>query len=477
MIEENCLASGTLVKRLLTHRTLQAAPRDEMEWVAAHGLLRRIGAREILTRKEGPVEGLHIVLDGHLTLHVDSGVGPKKVMEWHGGDVTGVLPYSRIVAPPADIVAQEPTELVTVYRKDLANLVRECPELTGILVHAMIDRARHVTSSFLHDEKLVSLGKLSAGLAHELNNPVSAIARNSDIMSSQLKDLESTSRSLGTAGLTDAQFRRLNELCDSAFRDPFQTIRSPLEQEQWEESINGWLRGRKIDVEMAEALAEVPVTLEMMESVAETVEEQTLEQALRWIVAALAVRRLNSEMREASLRVVDLVAAVKEFTHMDRGALLEEVDIQRGLSNTLAVLGAKAKQKSVALQVNIDPDLPAVRGSAGELNQVWSNLIDNALDAVDERGHVHVVARLEGKTVVVRVVDDGPGIPSDIRERIFDPFFTTKPVGAGTGLGLDIVRRLIKRHGGLIEMECGDEGTEFRVRLPAASADTRGLNT
>lgn len=166
-----------LLERLAEHKTLGAAPREELTWLAAHGRLRALRVGEFLSTKGVPVEGLHVLLSGHVTHSVDRGSGPVKVMEWRGGDVTGVLPYSRLVTPPGNSIVQEPTEILSLDRSLLPELTHECYEITAILVRAMLDRARQFTSSDLMNEKMVSLGKLSAGLAHELNNPASAIER------------------------------------------------------------------------------------------------------------------------------------------------------------------------------------------------------------------------------------------------------------------------------------------------------------
>ena len=164
-----------LVDRLAAHKTLGAAPREELEWLASHGALRDLAEGDVLTRKGVPVEGLFVVLSGHVAIYLDRGSGRNKLMEWRDGDVAGILPYSRLVTPPADSIAQEPTEILAIPRDRFATMTRECPEATTILVHTMLDRSRHFTSAGLHDEKMMSLGKLSAGLAHELNNPASAI--------------------------------------------------------------------------------------------------------------------------------------------------------------------------------------------------------------------------------------------------------------------------------------------------------------
>jgi signal transduction histidine kinase len=174
------------------------------------------------------------------------------------------------------------------------------------------------------------------------------------------------------------------------------------------------------------------------------------------------------------MRISELVQAIKGFTHMDQGTMAEPVDLAVNLGNTVTMLRSKARAKSIAVVVNVEPDLPRVRGFVGELNQIWANLLDNALDAVADAGRVEVTASRERQRVVVRVVDDGPGIPAEIRGRVFEPFFTTKPVGRGTGLGLDIVRRLVSHNDAEIDVESRAGRTEFRVSLPLAEVEGAG---
>ena len=194
-----------LVERLAAHKTVGAAPREELAWLAEHGTLRQMAAGDVLTAKGAKVEGLFVVLSGRIAMFVDRGAGLHKIMEWREGDVTGVLPYSRLISPPGDSVAQEPSAILAVHRDHIPAMIRECHQITSILVHSMLDRARAFTSSDLHDEKMVSLGKLSAGLAHELNNPASAIERSAQLLEDRLEEAERASRGLGAARLTDAQ--------------------------------------------------------------------------------------------------------------------------------------------------------------------------------------------------------------------------------------------------------------------------------
>jgi signal transduction histidine kinase len=460
-----------LVDRLAEHKTLGVAPREELAWLASHGTLRQLGAGEVLTAKGARVEGMFVVLSGQIDISVDRGAGPKKIMEWRGGDVTGLLPYSRLVSPPADTVAREPTEILAVDRNCLRAMTRECYEITALLVHSMLDRARVFNSSGLQDEKMVSLGKLSAGLAHELNNPASAIERSATLLEDRLEDSVRAARALGAARLTDAQLAAVDGFRDACAATSMRGVRSPIEQAEREEAMADWLANHRLDTGLAETLADTAVTLEELDLLAETVDGTALDAVLRWAAARCTVRGLAAEIQDAAIRISGLVTAIKGFTYMDQATVAEPVDLVHGLSNTVAVLRSKARAKSVAVAIDVEPGLPPVRGFASELNQIWANLIDNALDAVPDSGRVEVLANREGERVAVRVVDNGSGIPTEIRERIFDPFFSTKPVGQGTGLGLDITRRLVRHNDGEISVESQAGRTEFRVVLPVAETE------
>ncbi|HEY5545020.1 MAG TPA: ATP-binding protein [Gemmatimonadaceae bacterium] len=464
-----------LVDRLAEHKTLSAAPREELAWLVAHGSLRHLAEGEVLSAKGVPVAGLFVVLTGNIAIFVDRGAGRHKVLEWRAGDVTGMLPYSRLVSPPGDTVAQEPSEILAISRNDLDAMIHACHQITSILVHKMIDRSRVFTSSGLQDEKMVSLGKLSAGLAHELNNPVSAIERSAALLGDRLEDAEQATRALCGAKLTDAQLAAIDALRASCLATGLHGVLSPIQQAEREDAIADWLADRGVDSAIAGPLAETAVTLEALDRLAAEVSGPPLGAALRWGAAECSVRGIASEIQEAATRISGLVVAIRGFTHMDQATVAEPVDLKSSLGNTVAVLNAKARSKSVAITVEVEPDLPRVRGFVGELNQIWANLIDNALDAVPDSGQVEVTANREQQRVVVRIVDNGGGIPPEVRAHLFVPFFTTKPVGKGTGLGLDIVRRLVTHNDADIEVETTPGRTEFRVFLPLAEArDTGG---
>ena len=461
-----------LVDRLAAHRTLGRAPREELAWLASHGSVRQMKPGDVLTSRGTPVSGMFIVLSGRIAIFVDRGAGPHKGMEWIAGDVTGLLPYSRLSSPPGDTIVQEPAVILQIDRESIRDVVLHCHEVTTLLVHTMVDRARAFTSNDLHDEKMVSLGKLAAGLAHELNNPVAAIERSAALLDERLDEAQFAARALGATHLTPAQLDAVDALRSICLATPVDRIRSPLEQAAHEETIADWLTAHGADGTIADALADTGVTLDTLDGLARAMSGPPLEIALRWAASGCLVHALASEIQEAAMRISGLVTSVKGFTHMDQAAVAEPVDVAQGLSHTVAVLQGKARGKSVSVAVTADPDLPRAEGFAGELNQVWSNLIDNALDAAPEFGRVEVSAGRDGPRVAVRVVDNGSGIPDGIRDRIFDPFFTTKPVGLGTGLGLDIVRRLVLHNRGDITVVSQPGRTEFCVVLPAADAGT-----
>ena len=453
-----------MVERLAAHRTIGAIPRAELEWLASVGHEETIEAGDVLAANTGPVRGLFIVLEGHLSIRVDRGAGPRIVMEWHEGDVAGVLPYSRMQTPPGSVTAETRTTALLVDRSEIPRLIHDCPELTAVLVHVMLDRARVFKSSELLDEKMVSLGKLAAGLAHELNNPASAVARSAKTLAAQLARVERATRGICSLNLSEAQWRAIDQIRDARSGTP--TSLAPLDRADLQDTIDTWLSKHHVEGLEVESLVEAGFTTADLESLRTLAGPERLRTVLDYLAAELTIRALASEIDTAATRIHQLVAAVKGFTYVNQQATLQPIAVGKGLSDTITVLRSKAKAKSVDIALQVPDDLPAVEGYGGELNQVWSNLLDNAIDATPG-GHVTITAATADGQVVVRVADDGPGIPPDIQKRIFDPFFTTKDIGQGTGLGLDIARRIVQRHKGVIDLQTSAKGTEFRVTLPA----------
>ena len=464
-------SDADLLARLATHRTVGNVPRAELEWLVAHGTIERWAAGQVVVRAGEPVGGLYFILEGRVSHFSDQGGTWRKVMDWRGGEVTGQLPYSRMTTAPGNSVVDEPTEALCIPRACLAEMPMAVPHVTEALVHVMLDRARTFKMSDLQLEKMASLGKLAAGLAHELNNPASAAMRGAQEVSKALTESDDAARALGAAHLDARELSVIDRIRSACLAATATCVLSPLERSDREDSIAEWLAGHDIDdVDELDtsSLADTGMTVDTLNELAAALAGEKLRASLRWVAAESTIRTLARDIERAASRMAALVSAVKGLTYMDRATVPEPVDLVKGLTDMLSVLGSKARSKSASLSIDVPENLPRVRAFGGELNQVWVNLVDNALDAVSDGGRVTVTVRANDATVEVRVIDDGPGIPGELRRQIFDPFFTTKPVGQGTGLGLDIVRHLVDRNEGRIDVESEPGRTEFRVTLRVA---------
>ena len=458
-----------LVERLANLKILKTVPRDELEWLVDHGRVEQWAAGKVFRPHDKELPGLAIVLTGSLAIHVERMGIHRRVMQWHDGDLTGALPYSRMVNPPGDTVVHEDLEAFTVDREHFREIPRHCPEFTAICVHTMLDRARHFTGRDFQDEKMASLGKMSAGLAHELNNPAAAAGRSAKRLTEQKNEAEDSARALFASHLDEQQLAALDEARAYCLVVPPSFLDTPLDRADRVDSLAEWLEAHGGEMDMATALAETAMNVDGLEKLAQVFEGESLIDALRWLSATAAITAIATELQESTRRISDLVASVKGYTHMGQAAVAEPVNVGRGLTDTSRLMASKIRDKNVKLRLEVPPDLPPARAFGSELNQIWMNLLENALDAVPYGGEITVRAQQDYDTISVHVIDNGHGIPEDIKGRIFDPFFTTKPVGAGTGMGLDIVRRLVFNQKGDIDVESEPGRTVFRVVIPAAT--------
>jgi len=465
----NDKADYGIMSRLKAHRALGGMPVAEHEWLARHGTLRTFARGEVLMKGGEKATLMHIVFTGRLVIRADRGAGSHKIHDWGAGDVSGLMPYSRGATPPSDVVIEAEAEMLMIDRAHFTELTRECPNVTAALVHALLDRARLFTTVDLRDEKLVSLGRLAAGLAHELNNPASAVLRGAKTLAGAQASADRASRRLGAANLDAAQLAAIDAIRDRCGDQAPPLARGAMERADREDAIADWLRDHGANEDCAGPLADTGLSLAELDALAAVVHGQTLDAALSWISSGVAVRALAAEIELAASRIRDIVGAVKGYTYMDAAPAVESVDVGKGMRDTLTLLGNKTRAKAIAVSLDVPEGLPCAHGVGAELNQVWMNLFDNALDALPNGGHLFVRVRQEGDRLVVQVEDDGPGIPKEIQGRIFDPFFTTKGVGKGTGLGLDIVRRLLQKHEIEIELESTPGRTVFSVLLPVVT--------
>jgi signal transduction histidine kinase len=390
----------------------------------------------------------------------------RRVTESGPGKVHGAVPYSRGRTSAGRIAIEDDATLLVFRRALFTDLIRQCPALTGALVHEMIDRARTGRAAELHDERMESLGRLASGLAHELNNPASAASSSALSLAGLLDDAENAARDLARARLSDDQLEVLDAV-RTAFAAPAPPC-GALERADRENVFADWFECQGIECANADALAASSVGVVDLDRLAAAIPPPALDAAIRSIASGRAARAVAEQMAAATGRIHDLVGAVKRFTFMDRESVPSDIDVAQGLADTLVMLEHKSRTKSVAVRLEVAPHLPRVFGFGSEINQVWEKLIDNAIDAAGRGGHVTVAATSRGDSIVVQVTDDGPGISEEHRARVFDPFFTTKPVGQGTGLGLDLARRVVDFHHGTLDFTSEPGQTVFRVQLPAS---------
>jgi signal transduction histidine kinase len=302
-------------------------------------------------------------------------------------------------------------------------------------------------------------------LAHELNNPASAVLSGAKMLLPELTKADFASRTLGAAKLSDDQLNMLEKLRATCLNKNSVKILSPLERTNHEDEITDWLVSHNVNQDFATSIAETSLTFNDLDELAKSFSEETLRASIQWIATGCTLSMLAFDIEQAASRIRDLVAAVKRFSYMDNLGKSEFTYVAIGLRDTLRVIDSKVKLKSASIELDVEENLPRVQAAGSDLNQVWMNLIDNALDAISESGQIKIRAYQEHNRVIVSISDNGTGIPKDMISKVFDPFFTTKPPGQGTGLGLDIARRLVNCYHGDINVRSKNGWTEFRVSL------------
>ncbi|MDR3034466.1 MAG: cyclic nucleotide-binding domain-containing protein [Kitasatospora sp.] len=341
------------------------------------------------------------------------------------------------------------------------------------LIEGLYGTARSIESTARQREALVTLGKLAAGLAHEINNPAAAATRAVDELEAACQTLLSSLSGLADEQISARQFAALDALRREI--KPQAAAQSPLDLADREDALAAWLTDHGVDHEwiIAAPLAAAGVDLAWCERAAQTLGEGALEPGLEWVASTLSTVTLLTDIKESTRRISELVAAVKSYSQMDR-ASVRRINVADGLESTLVMLGHKLRG-GITVVRDYGTDVPQIEAYAGELNQVWTNLIDNAIDAMDGAGALRITTRAEGSEVVVEIGDTGPGMSAQVAARAFDAFYTTKDIGKGTGLGLDIAQRIVvERHGGTIGIDSRPGGTVLRVRLPVRLPKTPG---
>lgn len=446
-------------------------PEPQLEWLAHESEAIDVPVGDFIFQKGDPIDRLIMVLEGTFELYLTDGKNKKAINRIEKHEITGLLPYSRATTATGYGKALVPSRIATLPRAMLPEMIRQNHELTQVLVHEMNNRIREFTQNQVQNEKLMALGKLSAGLAHELNNPASAMARSAALLVKHLRGLPEDFKKVIRIQADDAAIDRVNQMMYDKLNQPSEPL-SLMEQNEREDELYDWFADCDLDdtFDLIPLLAEYRFGPEDLQMVKDELREEDFNPFIKWIVQNMTTHKTVSDIKEAAGRIEGLVQSVKTYSYMDRNPDFQQLDIHEGLLATLKVLDHKISKAGHHLEIAFGKDLPKIEGLPGELNQVWTNLVDNAIDALPEDGgRIEIETESSNDFVRVRIRDNGHGIPEDIRQRIFEPFYTTKEMGQGTGLGLDLVQKIIRQHKGQINLSSEPGATTFEICIPIAS--------
>ena len=464
--------SGVDPEELRTLFLFEGLTDEQLDRLAACGDVRTYDAGVTVTREGEPAEHLLVLLEGRLRLSrlmsgEDVAVNETDLRGAYGGAVRAYVESDDTYV--GSITTVTPCRFFRLPAADFGAFVRETFPMAVHLLDGLYVGIRNSEAQVRQREHLASLGTLSANLAHELNNPAAASVRATAQLRARVAGMRHKLGLLADGTLPADSLRRLVELQERAVEQAAKAARdlTPMELADREDELSDRLDELGVEggYELAPVFAAAGLDVAWLDEVASRVDDGLREGAVRWLAYTLETEALMDELEDAATRISTLVATVKDYSRMD-GASVADIDVHVGLDSTIVMLGAKLA--GVDVVKDYDRTLPVVPAFPAELNQVWTNLLDNAAGALGGRGRVVVRTRREGGEAVVEVADDGPGIAPEVLPRIFEAFFTTKAGGGGSGLGLDNVKRIVeRRHGGRVEVETEvGVGTTFRVRLP-----------
>ena len=447
---------------------LQGLAFEDRLWLAQHGEELVAEAGDVLFEETTPADRMVLILKGEIHVQRARG-GSIPIFIGRTGQMTGLLPFSRMKTFGGHGIAATKVWALTVQKSLFPEMLEAIPGMTQRVVSTLLDRVREVTRIEQQAEKLTALGKLAGNLAHELNNPASAAQRAASGLVAELRANRQNRFKLVNLCLTHDQIADVERWERTIFdRKPPEHAPDAAQQIGREEALRRWLTALPCDEawDVAPDLAEHGITVSDLEELHKILEANgtcvTLQYFARYLRSARSVETLIA----STARIFDLISAIKTYSNMDRAAILE-VDVPAGLDATLQMF--QSRMKHVTVDRHYQDGLPRISAYGGELNQVWTALIENALDAMaesDRPGRLKLVARQEGEMLLVEISDNGPGIPPELQDRVFEPFFTTKPPGHALGLGLDHAMRIVRKHRGHLEVRSEPGITCFRVRLP-----------
>jgi signal transduction histidine kinase len=460
--------SPDLKSRLRAAEPFAEIKEEALDWLIDRADYKLYDTGVLLFRPGQEVSHMQIIIEGEFLIEMEQNGERRELGTWGTGQITGVLPFSRMTEAQASGIALRPTYVLELHRKHFVEMVNISYTMTQNLVAQMSNRIRAFSQQRSQTEKLLSLGKLSAGLAHELNNPAAAIVRSAQDLHAKVHQTPDKFKAVITMRISPEQTDAINAiLFDRIEKGPVNGLNS-LERSDREDEVLDWLEEHEIEdgEDIAETFTDYQIGIEELEQVKTIAQGQHLPALIWWLESTLALETLVNEVKEASDRIASLVTSIKKYTHVDRSHSQDSIDVHEGLYSTIMILKHRLKKKQINLEKDLDLTLPPIQAFGNELNQVWTNLIDNAIDAMNEKGTLRIKTERIRDYLAVSITDSGNGIPPESISQIFDPFYTTKSFDKGTGMGLDIAKRIIDRHRGRIEVSSQPGATTFQILLP-----------
>jgi len=448
---------------------LHGLPFEERLWLARHSREICAESGDILYEEGAPADDMVLILKGEIHVRRQHG-GAIALFIGRTGQMTGILPFSRMKSYGGQGFAVSPVWALLVPRTEFPAMLEAIPSMAQRVVTTLLDRVREVTRIEQQAEKLMALGKLAGNLAHELNNPASAAQRAAATVAEAVQANRRNRFRLVNLCLNLDQIHAIEAWESKVLNRPLampENNEEPgaLDFLKREETIRAWLtqKGFAEVWEIAPELAEQGITVADLEELGAIIGRDEIGITLQFFARYLRSSRAAETLVNSTARIFDLIDAVKDYSNMDRAPILE-VDVPAGLDATLLMF--QSRMEHVTVERNYEKGLPRISAYSGELNQVWTALIENALDALEGEGRLQITCRMEADMLLVEIWDAGPGIPPELQERIFEPFFTTKAPGRGLGLGLDYAMRIVRKHRGHLSVKSEPGSTCFRVRLP-----------